>query len=85
MRVVGAAFSITRPVFTELLAMEVLERKAGEATVQHPNTPWRLVVHEGGPRRRTKVSITTMDFASAAIKKSKRLGNIWKQTKKGID
>jgi catechol 2,3-dioxygenase-like lactoylglutathione lyase family enzyme len=29
--------------------MEVVERKAGEATLKHPNTDWRLIVHEGGP------------------------------------
>jgi catechol 2,3-dioxygenase-like lactoylglutathione lyase family enzyme len=40
----------TIPVFTDLLAMEVLEQKAGEATLRHPNTEWRLVVHEGGPQ-----------------------------------
>jgi catechol 2,3-dioxygenase-like lactoylglutathione lyase family enzyme len=39
----------TIPVFTDLLAMEVVERKPGEATVKHPNTDWRLIVHEGGP------------------------------------
>jgi catechol 2,3-dioxygenase-like lactoylglutathione lyase family enzyme len=43
----------TLPVFTDLLAMKVVERtnsgKAGQAIVQHPNTPWRLVVHEAGP------------------------------------
>ena len=39
----------TLPVFTELLAMEVVERKAGEATLKHPNTDWRLIMHEGGP------------------------------------
>lgn len=39
----------TLPVFTELLAMEVVERKPGEATLKHPNTAWRLIVHEGGP------------------------------------
>ena len=38
----------TLPVFTDLLAMEIVERKAGEATVKHPNTDWRLIVHEGG-------------------------------------
>src|SRR5918999_3812970 len=32
-----------------LLAMEIVEQKAGEATLKHPNTDWRLVVHEGGP------------------------------------
>lgn len=39
----------TIPVFTDLLAMTVVERKPGEAHLEHPNTPWRIVVHEGGP------------------------------------
>jgi catechol 2,3-dioxygenase-like lactoylglutathione lyase family enzyme len=39
----------TLPVFTDLLAMDVVERKPGEATLKHPNTDWRLIVHEGGP------------------------------------
>jgi len=39
----------TLPVFTDLLAMKVVERKPGEATLKHPNTAWRLIVHEGGP------------------------------------
>jgi catechol 2,3-dioxygenase-like lactoylglutathione lyase family enzyme len=39
----------TLPVFTDLLAMKVLERADGQAVVQHPNTSWRLVVHEAGP------------------------------------
>ena len=39
----------TLPVFTDLLAMQVIERKAGEATLKHPNTDWKLIVHEGGP------------------------------------
>jgi catechol 2,3-dioxygenase-like lactoylglutathione lyase family enzyme len=38
----------TLPVFTELLAMRVVERANGQAIVQHPNTAWRLVVHEAG-------------------------------------
>jgi catechol 2,3-dioxygenase-like lactoylglutathione lyase family enzyme len=38
----------TLPVFTDLLALEIIERKAGEATLKHPNTDWRLIVHEGG-------------------------------------
>ena len=28
----------TLPIFTDLLAMQVLERHDGEAIVQHPNT-----------------------------------------------
>ena len=39
----------TIPVYTDLLAMKVVERRDGEAVLQHPNTAWRLVVHEGGP------------------------------------
>ncbi len=39
----------TLPVFTDLLAMEIVERQPGEATLKHPNTAWRLIVHEGGP------------------------------------
>jgi len=38
----------TLPVFTDLLAMEVVERKANQAALKHPNTDWRLVVHESG-------------------------------------
>jgi catechol 2,3-dioxygenase-like lactoylglutathione lyase family enzyme len=39
----------TLPIFTDLLALEVVQRKNGEATVKHPNTDWLLIVHEGGP------------------------------------
>ena len=42
------ALDETLPVFSELLAMKVLERHNGQAIVQHPNTGWRLVVHEAG-------------------------------------
>ena len=38
----------TLPVFTDLLAMEVVERNAKQATLKHPNTDWRLIVHESG-------------------------------------
>jgi catechol 2,3-dioxygenase-like lactoylglutathione lyase family enzyme len=39
----------TLPVFTDLLAMEIVKRTQDEATVKHPNTNWRLIIHEGGP------------------------------------
>jgi len=38
----------TLPIFTDLLALEVVERKEDQAVVKHPNTDWLLVVHEGG-------------------------------------
>jgi catechol 2,3-dioxygenase-like lactoylglutathione lyase family enzyme len=37
------------PVLSELLALEVVDRRDGEATLKHPNTEWLLVVHESGP------------------------------------
>ena len=43
------ALADTLPVFTDLLALEIVEQKLGEATLKHPNTEWRLIVHEGGP------------------------------------
>ena len=43
------SFAETLPVFTDLLAMEVVEQTASVATLKHPNTEWRLIVHEGGP------------------------------------
>ena len=36
-------------VLTELLAFEKLSEQPGEATLKHPNTHWKLVVHEAGP------------------------------------
>jgi catechol 2,3-dioxygenase-like lactoylglutathione lyase family enzyme len=38
----------TVPIFTDLLAMDVVERTAGQAILKHPNTEWLLVAHEGG-------------------------------------
>ena len=38
----------TVPVLTDLLAFETVADGAGQATVKHPNSDWRLVVHEGG-------------------------------------
>src|SRR5258705_4555387 len=44
----------TLPIFTELLALDVVRRHNGEAVLKHPNTDWLLVVHEGGPNARNK-------------------------------
>jgi catechol-2,3-dioxygenase len=39
----------TLPVMQGLLAMDVLERRDDVAVVKHPNTDWRIVIHQGGP------------------------------------
>ena len=44
----------TLPIFTDLLALEIVERKDNGAVLKHPNTAWRLVVHEGGPNAANK-------------------------------
>src|ERR1051325_8936956 len=36
------------PVLTQVLALELLERRDHEAVLKHPNTGWKLIVHEGG-------------------------------------
>lgn len=48
------ALEETIPIFTELLALEVIERTPDQAILKHPNTDWLLVVHEGGPDSRGK-------------------------------
>jgi catechol-2,3-dioxygenase len=44
----------TLPIFTDLLAAEIVERTEKQAVVKHPNTAWRLVIHEGGPDSKNK-------------------------------
>ena len=38
----------TIPVLTQVLALEVIDRRDHEAVLKHPNTAWKLIVHEGG-------------------------------------
>lgn len=58
----------TLPVFTELLAMQVIERKTAEATVKHPNTDWKLIVHESGPNAPEKTFDNHYGFRVASHK-----------------
>jgi len=58
----------TLPIFTDLLAMQVVERKPGEATVKHPNTAWKLIVHEGGPNAPEKTFDNHYGFRVASHK-----------------
>ncbi|MET0503529.1 MAG: VOC family protein [Candidatus Binatia bacterium] len=39
----------TIPVLTHVLALELIDRRYREATLKHPNTGWKLILHEGGP------------------------------------
>jgi hypothetical protein len=43
------SFDQTLPILNDILALEVVAEKNGETTLKHPNTDWRLVVHENGP------------------------------------
>jgi catechol 2,3-dioxygenase-like lactoylglutathione lyase family enzyme len=41
-------------VLIDLLAFEKLSENPGQATLKHPNTHWKLVVHEAGPEAPAK-------------------------------
>ena len=58
----------TLPIFTDLLALEVVERKENEAILKHPNTAWRLVVHEGGPNAANKPHTNHYGFRVSSSK-----------------
>lgn len=38
----------TLPVLTQVLALDLVERNDGQAILKHPNTGWKLILHEGG-------------------------------------
>jgi hypothetical protein len=44
----------TIPVLSHILALELVDRRDGEATMKHPNTGWKLILHEGGPEVKDK-------------------------------
>jgi catechol 2,3-dioxygenase-like lactoylglutathione lyase family enzyme len=44
----------TIPVLTQVLALELIERRDHEAVLKHPNTGWKLIVHEGGAEVKDK-------------------------------
>jgi catechol 2,3-dioxygenase-like lactoylglutathione lyase family enzyme len=43
------SFEQTIPILSDILALEVIEDTNGGKFLKHPNTGWRLVVHENGP------------------------------------
>jgi len=38
----------TSPVLTRVLALDLIARQNGQAVLKHPNTGWKLILHEGG-------------------------------------
>lgn len=42
------------PVLNQVLALELIERRDHEAVLKHPNTGWKLIVHEGGAELKDK-------------------------------
>ncbi len=44
----------TIPVLTRVLALELIERQNGQAILKHPNTGWKLILHEGGAEVKDK-------------------------------
>jgi catechol 2,3-dioxygenase-like lactoylglutathione lyase family enzyme len=58
----------TLPIFTDLLALQVVERKEKEAVLKHPNTEWGLVVHEGGANAADKPHTNHYGFRVGSAK-----------------
>lgn len=58
----------TLPIFTDLLALQVIEQTQKKAIVKHPNTAWRLVIHEGGQNARSKPHTNHYGFRVASPK-----------------
>ena len=44
----------TIPVLSKVLALELIERNGNEAVMKHPNTEWKLILHEGGAEVKDK-------------------------------
>jgi catechol 2,3-dioxygenase-like lactoylglutathione lyase family enzyme len=44
----------TIPVLTRVLALDLIERQDGQAVLKHPNTGWKLILHEGGAEVKDK-------------------------------
>jgi catechol 2,3-dioxygenase-like lactoylglutathione lyase family enzyme len=44
----------TIPVLTQVVALDLIERDERQAVLKHPNTGWKLIVHEGGPEVKDK-------------------------------
>lgn len=44
----------TIPVLTQVVALDLIERDERQAILKHPNTGWKLIVHEGGPEVKDK-------------------------------
>jgi predicted lactoylglutathione lyase len=44
----------TVPVLMQVVALELVERDHGQAVLKHPNTGWKLILHEGGAEVKDK-------------------------------
>ncbi len=42
------------PVLTQVLALDLVQRRDHEAVLKHPNTGWKLILHEGGAEVKDK-------------------------------
>lgn len=58
----------TLPIFTDLLNLEVIERGDKQIVMKHPNTEWRLVIHEGGQDSKNKPHTNHYGFRVASSK-----------------
>ena len=72
----------TIPVLSHILALDLVDRRDGEATMKHPNTGWKLILHEGGPDVKESPNEIITACASRTIRKWTTLINIFSPRKK---
>lgn len=65
----------TIPVLSHILALDLVDRRDGEATMKHPNTGWKLILHEGGPDVKDKPERNHYGVREKVVKRKERDGS----------
>ena len=74
----------TIPVLSHVLALEQVARRDGEAILKHPNTGWRLILHEGGPQIKDKPERNHYGVRVRTIRKSTTPTTIFSPRRKNL-
>jgi len=65
----------TIPVLTQVVALDLIERDEMQAVLKHPNTGWKLIIHEGGPEVKDKPE---RNHYGVRVSKNREVDNAYK-------
>jgi len=65
----------TIPVLTQVVALDLIERDERQAVLKHPNTGWKLIIHEGGPEVKDKPE---RNHYGVRVSKNREVDNAYK-------